>query len=103
MSTVFEDVSRQKQFVAGGTMSINRAITPDRVFVKAEGAFLWDSEGKRYIDYHAGFAPYLFGHGDAEIDKAVISAIRSGHSLIGAGTTPWEAELSEMLADAVPA
>lgn len=103
MSKVFEDVARQKQFVAGGTMSINRAITPERVFVKAQGAHLWDSDGKRYIDYHAGFAPYLFGHGDTEVDEAVIAAIRSGASLIGAGTTPWEAEISEMLADAVPA
>lgn len=83
-------------------MSVNRAIAPDRVFVKAKGAYLWDDTGRRYIDYHAGFAPYLFGHCDDEVDGAVIEAIRSGASLVGAGTTPWEAELAEMLAESVP-
>lgn len=100
---VAEAVARQRQFIAGGTMSINRAITPAKLFVRADGAYLWDADGKRYIDYHAGFAPYLFGHRDREIDAAVIAAIQSGASLIGAGTMPWEAELAEMLVDAVPA
>jgi glutamate-1-semialdehyde 2,1-aminomutase len=100
--SIVDTVKRQSQFIAGGTMSINRAITPSRVFVRAEGAYLWDAEGRQYIDYHAGFAPYLFGHGDAEIDDAVITAIRSGASLVGAGTTPWEAEIAELLCSVVP-
>lgn len=100
--SITETVNRQSQFIAGGTMSTNRAITPSRVFVRAQGAYLWDAEGRQYIDYHAGFAPYLFGHADQEVDEAVIETIRSGASLIGAGTTPWEAEISELLCDAVP-
>lgn len=100
--TIAETVKRQSQFIAGGTMSINRAINPPRVFQRARGAYLWDVDGRQYIDYHAGFAPYLFGHGDDEIDEAVIAAIRSGASLIGAGTMPWEAEVAELLCDAVP-
>lgn len=96
------EIERQRAFIAGGTMSINRAITPPMLFVRASGAYIYDADGKAYIDYHAGFAPYLFGHGDAEIDEAVIAAIRSGASLIGAGTMPWEAEIAEMLAEAVP-
>lgn len=101
--SVTEAVARQRQFIAGGTMSINRAINPPKLFVRADGAYLWDADGRRYIDYHAGFAPYLFGHRDREIDAAVIAAIESGASLIGAGTMPWEAELAELLVDAVPA
>ena len=100
--SIIETVDRQSQFIAGGIMSTNRAITPPRVFVRAKGAYLWDAEGRKYIDYHAGFAPYLFGHGDPEIDEAVIETIRSEASLIGAGTTPWEAEISELLCGAVP-
>ncbi|MGE4247743.1 MAG: aspartate aminotransferase family protein [Parvibaculaceae bacterium] len=100
--TTSERVSQQSRFIAGGTMSINRAITPQRVFVRAKGAYLWDADGRKYIDYHAGFAPYLFGHGDAEVDQAVIDAIKSGASLIGAGTMPWEAEIAELLCQAVP-
>ena len=101
--SVAEAVARRRQFIAGGTMSINRAINPPKLFVRADGAYLWDADGRRYIDYHAGFAPYLFGHRDREIDAAVIAAIESGASLIGAGTMPWEAELAELLVDAVPA
>ena len=48
---------RQKQSIAGGVMSLNRAIDPMRVFVRAKGAYLWDHEGNRYIDYHAALRP----------------------------------------------
>ena len=58
-------------------MSLNRAINPQKLFVRAKGAYLYDADGKEYIDYHAGFAPYLFGHCDAEVDEAVIEAIRT--------------------------
>jgi len=101
--TVGQAVERRRQYIGGGTMSINRAINPSRLFVRAQGAYLWDDAGRRYIDYHAGFAPYLFGHADREVDEAVIAAIRSGASLIGAGTMPWEAEIAQMLVEAVPA
>jgi glutamate-1-semialdehyde 2,1-aminomutase len=97
-----QKVERQRQFIAGGTMSLNRAINPAKLFVRAKGQYLYDADGKQYIDYHAGFAPYMLGHGDDEIDEAVIAAIRSGASLIGAGTMPWEAEIAEMLVEAVP-
>lgn len=100
--SLFETVERQRQYIAGGTMSLNRAIDPAKLFVRAKGAYLYDANGKEYIDYHAGFAPYLFGHGDTEVDEAVIEAIRSGASLIGAGTMPWEAELAELLVECVP-
>ncbi len=100
--TVEEAVKRGSKFIAGGTMSVNRSISPPRIFQRAKGAYLWDVDGVKYIDYHAGFAPYLFGHGDEEVDEAVIAAIRSGKSLIGAGTMPWEAEIAELLCDAVP-
>lgn len=100
--SLYETVERQRQYIAGGTMSLNRAINPSKLFVRAKGAYLYDADDKQYIDYHAGFAPYLFGHGDAEIDEAVIEAIRSGASLIGAGTMPWEAEIAELLVECVP-
>ena len=97
-----EILERHQRSIPGGVMSLNRAIDPMRVFVRARGAYLWDHEGKRYIDYHAAFAPYLLGHGDEEIDSAVIECVRSGASLMGAGTTLWEGEAAEMLVECVP-
>ena len=93
---------RHKETIPGGVMSLNRAIDPMRVFVRAKGAYLWDQEGNQYIDYHAAFAPYLLGHGDEDVDRAVIDTINSGVSLFGAGTAPWEGEIAERLVACVP-
>ena len=56
----------------------------------------------QYIDYHAAFSPYLLGHSDPDVDGAVIQAIKEGKSLIGAGTTPWEGELANLLVECIP-
>lgn len=94
---------RNRRTIPGGVMSLNRAMSPMRCFARARGAYLWDDQGQRYIDYHAAFAPYLLGHGDDDVDQAVIEAIRQETSLIGAGTTPWEGEIAERLVDLLPA
>ena len=88
--------------IAGGVMSLNRVIDPMRTFTRAKGAYIFDDQDKRYIDYHAAFSPYLLGHGDENVDDAVRSTIDRGASLIGAGITPWESEVSELIVDCVP-
>ncbi|MEE2804218.1 MAG: aspartate aminotransferase family protein [Pseudomonadota bacterium] len=87
--------------IAGGVMSLNRAIDPMRTFTRAKGAYLFDDQDKRYIDYHAAFSPYLLGHGDDDVDNAVRRMLDSGASLIGAGTTPWEMEVADLIVDCV--
>ncbi len=52
-------LARNSAFIPGGVSSINRIIDPPISFSKGEGAYLWDTEGKRYIDYHAAFAPFF--------------------------------------------
>ncbi len=93
---------QQKKVIPGGVVSLNRVIDPMRVFVKAKGAYLWDGDGKRYIDYHAAFSPYLLGYSDPDVDVAVTQAIKKEKSLIGAGTTPWEGELAHLLVECIP-
>ena len=100
--TVEGIVERHKRTIPGGVMSINRIIDPMRVFARAKGAYLWDHQGNRYIDYHAAFSPHILGHGDDDIDGAVIDMVRSDASLIGAGTTPWEGEVAELFVECVP-
>jgi glutamate-1-semialdehyde 2,1-aminomutase len=97
-----EIFERNRQVIPGGVVSLNRAIDPVRAFVKAQGAYLWDAEGRRYIDYHAAFSPYLLGHAHSEVDAAVIASIQRGESLMGAGPTPWEGELARLLIECVP-
>ena len=52
-------LQHNRRYIPGGISSVNRSIDPAITFVRGEGAYLWDNEGKRYIDYHAGFAPYF--------------------------------------------
>ena len=39
-------------------------------FDRASGAYLWDVDGNRYIDFMCGYGPNLFGYGQPDIDKA---------------------------------
>jgi len=72
------------------------------VFVRGSGAYLWDADGNRYIDYHAGFAPHFLGHNDPYVTEAVIRELQSGSSLYGSGTTVQEGRLAELICQNVP-
>ena len=91
-----------RRYLAGGIASINRLADPDIVFVRADGAYLWDNEGKRYIDYHAAFGPYVLGHNDAYVNDAVRRVLSEGHSLYGSGTTELEGRLAELICGCAP-
>jgi glutamate-1-semialdehyde 2,1-aminomutase len=95
-------LERSRRHIPGGLFSMNRRTDPMIVFERAQGAYLWDVEGRRYLDYHAAFAPYFLGHADPDVDGAVIAALQRHASLFGAGTTPWEGELAELLVESVP-
>ena len=51
---------------------------PGVVISHGEGAYVWDSDGKRYIDYLIGSGPMLLGHGDAEVMEAVLEQLPKG-------------------------
>lgn len=92
---------RNRRVIPGGVVSLNRKVDPEIAFVRGQGARLWDADGNEYLDYHAGFAPYLLGHADPDVDGAVIQAIADGWTLAGSGTTPWEGHAAELLAKCV--
>ena len=93
---------RNRRVLPGGVSSINRRVEPELAFVRGAGAYLWDADGNKYTDYHAGFAPYLLGHSHPEIDGAVVRAIRDGATLAGTGPAPWEGRAAELLLKCVP-
>ena len=95
-------LSENSRFIPGGVVSTNRAVDPPIVFNKAEGAWMWDVDGNRYLDYHAAFGPYVLGHNDAHVNDAVRRVIDEGRSLFGSGTTELEGELGRLICDAVP-
>jgi glutamate-1-semialdehyde 2,1-aminomutase len=98
-----EIFSRNRRFIPGGVVSVNRAVQPEIAFVKGQGAYVWDADENQYIDYHAAFAPHFLGHNDPYVTEAVISALRKGDSLFGSGTTELEGKLAELVCLNIPA
>lgn len=65
------------------------------IATRGEGTYIWDADGKRYIDYRLGFGPVILGHGHPVIVKRVQEAIQDG--TVFAWTTPYEIELCERI------
>jgi acetylornithine/N-succinyldiaminopimelate aminotransferase len=49
---------------------------PPTVFVRGEGAFLWDDDGKRYLDFIEGWAVNCLGHSPPEVAEALAAQAR---------------------------
>jgi glutamate-1-semialdehyde 2,1-aminomutase len=97
-------LSRARQILPGGVNSPVRSFkavggTPP-VFQRGEGAFLFDIDGNRYIDYVGSWGPLILGHAHPEVVEAVIAAARNG-TTFGA-PTPAELELAELVVEALP-
>lgn len=95
-------LSHNRRFIPGGVVSVNRTTQPELTFLRGEGAYIWDADGNRYIDYHCAFAPHFLGHNDPDVTEAVLQALHSKASLFGSGTTLLEGELAELFCESVP-
>ncbi len=63
---------------------------------RGEGAYLFDIDGNRYIDYVQSWGPLIFGHCDADVENSVMEAVKRGLSF-GAPTTVETALASEIV------
>jgi glutamate-1-semialdehyde 2,1-aminomutase len=70
------------------------------VVERGAGAYLWDVDGNRYIDYIGSWGPLIFGHAHPTVVEAIESAASRGTSF-GAPTAA-ENELAELIVEAVP-
>ena len=95
-------LANNSKYIPGGIVSVNRVTSPEITFVKGLGAYLWDADGNRYIDYHAAFAPHFLGHNDPHVTQAVSRVLQQGASLYGSGTTLLEGQLAKMICEHVP-
>ncbi len=68
---------------------------------KAKGAYLWDVDGKKYIDYRMAFGPIILGHAYDEVDQKVIEEIQKG--VLFAMTGELEVAVAEMIVEMSPA
>ena len=90
-----------KRYTPGGLHTAIRIATPPLCIRKAQGAYLWDENDRRYIDYHAAFAPIVLGHCYPAVIDRVIDTIRQS-DLYGVTTTYLEVELAKKIVEHVP-
>ena len=67
---------------------------------RGKGAYFWDVDGNRYIDYLAAYGPIVTGHGHPHIAKAITNAAENG-TLFGT-PTEYEVTFAKMLKEAIP-
>jgi glutamate-1-semialdehyde 2,1-aminomutase len=104
MTTNASLFERAQRVIPGGVNSPVRAFravggTP-RFITRAKGAYIWDAEGTRYIDYIGSWGPMILGHGHPEVIEAVQKAALDGFSF--GAPTEREIELAEEILKLVP-
>jgi len=95
---------RAQQCIPGGVNSPVRAFTGvggTPIFIeRAEGAYLYDADGKAYIDYVGSWGPMICGHANPEIIEAVRLAAAKGLSF--GAPTALEIDLAEKICNIMP-
>jgi glutamate-1-semialdehyde 2,1-aminomutase len=70
------------------------------VVSKAEGPYIWDVDGSRYIDFRLGWGPIILGHSYPTVVERVTEAIK--HGTVFAATTELEVQVAERIVRMVP-
>ncbi len=95
---------RAQKVLPGGVNSPVRAFRAvdlcPRFITEAHGAYLYDADGKRYLDYVCSWGPMLLGHDHPEVRSAVEEAVK--HGLSFGAPTQREVEMAELMVDLVP-
>lgn len=96
--------SRAQKHIPGGVNSPVRAFkavggTPPFI-EKADGPYLYDADGKQYIDYVQSWGPMVLGHNNPHIRQAVIDAAHKGLSF--GAPTEAEVTIADLVSELVP-
>ena len=104
MTTNHELFQRAQLLMPGGVNSPVRAfksVGGEPFFTqRTDGAYLWDVEGNRYIDYVGSWGPMIVGHNHPTVREAVARAVKNGLSF---GTPcPAEITMAETITQLIP-
>ncbi len=93
-----------KKLIPGGVNSpvrAFRAVGGTPIFVaQGKGAYFWDVDGKRYLDFCMSWGPLIFGHADPGIVGAIRRQVKFGTSY--GAPTQNEVELASLIQNAFP-
>lgn len=95
---------RAQKVLPGGVNSPVRAFRAvdlcPRFITKAQGAYIYDADGKSYIDYVCSWGPMILGHDHPVVREAVEKAVKDGLSF--GAPTEREVEMAELMVELVP-
>jgi glutamate-1-semialdehyde 2,1-aminomutase len=104
MTSSHDLFQQAQQHIPGGVNSPVRAfkgVGGDPVFIDhAKGAYLYDAEGKRYIDYVGSWGPMIAGHANPKVIEAVSAAIPRGLSY--GAPTAIETTMADRICEILP-
>jgi len=104
MATSHDLFAAAQQHIPGGVNSPVRAfkgVGGDPVFIEsAKGAYMYDAEGKQYIDYVGSWGPMILGHAHPEVLDAVAGVIQKGLSF--GAPTELETRMADKVCELVP-
>jgi len=99
-----EIFAEAKELMPGGVSSPVRAFKSvggnPVVFDRVKGAYAWDVDENKYIDYVGTWGPAILGHADDDVLAAVSETMAKGTSF--GAPSPLENQLAKMVIDAVP-
>lgn len=91
------------KYVPGGVHSPVRSFkglhTTPRFINRGKGAFIWDEEGKDFVDFCMSFGPLIHGHQDPEIKEAIIKALDNGWTF--GACEKYSLELAEYIVEKI--
>lgn len=97
-------VTRAGRLFPGGVNSPVRAFRavgrPPLMLERGDGPYVWDADGRRYVDFIGGWGPAILGHGHPAVVGALTAAAQNGLAL--GATHPLEIELGEAIRAAMP-
>ncbi|MCS6817737.1 MAG: aminotransferase class III-fold pyridoxal phosphate-dependent enzyme [Blastocatellia bacterium] len=99
-------LARSERVIPGGAQTFSKSprsfvqgVAPN-FLARAQGAFVWDVDGYRYLDYIMGLGAVILGHGDADVLEAARTQMEAGISF--SLPHPVEVEVAERLVRLIP-
>ena len=98
------EFQKAQNLIPGGVDSPVRAFgsvgSEPFMVAKGKGSYIYDVEGKKYLDFVQSWGPLIFGHADKDIQKAVHKTAKNGLSF--GAPSPLETKLAKLVLDKFP-
>jgi glutamate-1-semialdehyde aminotransferase len=101
-----EIYARAREIIPAGTQTFSKGVTQfvngfaPKYLQRGKGAYVWDVDGNRYLDYVMACHPIILGYADPDVNRAVIDQLEQGSTF--SLMHPLEVEVTELLIDTVP-